>query len=217
MSVAQNPEPATVALAAEPSVAVDTPRQFSVTARGYHRGEVDEWGNWALGEIERLKRQVTSFAGWAAKTPEGQRLMSEILVIVADEVTGQQQAAQREIDQMIAGAREQAGQIIGEARQQASDITSSATSQAGSLISSARADAKKTTDSAEARAAAVHEAAGQRLAQIVKIHRDTLSRVSDINGRVSEIGSVTSQVIAAEQQRGDISEEVTRALAPITS
>lgn len=207
---------ATVAMTADPTAVVGEQRQFTTVPRGYHKGEVDEWGRWALNEIERLGRQVASFTGWAAKTPEGQKLMSEIIAIVADEVSGQQQAAQREIEQMFAGAREQADQVIAAARDQASGITSSATQQASSLISGARLDAKTTTDMAEAHAAAVHEAAGQRLAQIVKLHQDTLSRVGEINRRVGEVQAVTAQVISAEQDRGDIGDEVTRALAPIT-
>jgi hypothetical protein len=203
---AQSPHPAAVTMTADPRA---TGPQFAVVSRGYHQKQVDEWVSEARAAVKRLEAEAASFIGREARSPEGRKLMVDVLQVIADEATGQQQAAQAEIEQMIAGARDQSAQIIAEARQQAADSNASASQQANALISSARADSKRTRDEAEAYAAAVHEAAGARLAQIIKIHRDTLDRVNQVN-------RVTGETLVAEQQRGSIEDEVARALAPIS-
>jgi len=207
MSVQQHS--ATTALLAAPSVQASSGASFDTAQRGYHKGQVDEWVHWALSEIEKLSRQAASFTIHEAGSPEGQRLISELIRIAADEITGQQAAAAAEIEQMIAGAHQQADSIIAEARQQADQALSSATQQAATLVNSARADAKKTTDDAAAHAAAVHEAAGERLLQLSKLHEDGIARLAQVN-------KVTAQVLEAERSRGSLKDEVTRALAPVT-
>lgn len=209
---------ATTALLALPSVHADPaqpsgtdPGQgFTTATRGYHKGEVDQWARWALNEIEHLTRQVTTFIGHEVTSPQGQKLLSELMQLAADEVTGQRSAAIAEIEQMITGAHQQSDRIIADARRQAEQITASATQQAGSLVSGARADAKKTTDSAEAAAAAVHEAAGARLEHFSKLYEDTLARIRQVH-------DVTGQSLTADQQRGSLGDEVARALAPVTA
>lgn len=199
---------ATTSLLAVPTVEASPDQSFSVVAKGYHRGEVDEWARWALSEIEGLTRRVTTLAGHAASSPEGQRLIADLLQIAADELTGQKQAAIAEIEQMIAGAREQADQILAEARAEADRAIGGATQQAGTLVNGARAEAKKITDEAAARAAAVNEAAGERLAHLVKIHEDGIARLAQVN-------KVTADVLNAEQGRGPLQAEVDKVLAPV--
>lgn len=208
---------ATTALLALPSVHA-APEQssgpapgqsFSTTTRGYHKGEVDEWARWALNEIERLTHQVTTFFSHEVTTPQGQKLLAELMQLAADEVTGRQAAAVAQIEQMITGAHQQSDGIIADARRQAEQITASATQQASSLVSNARADAKNTTDAAEAHAAAVHEAAGARLEHFSKLYEDTIARIRQVH-------DVTGQSLTADQQRGSLGDEVARALAPVT-
>jgi cell division septum initiation protein DivIVA len=206
MSVQQHS--ATTALLASPSVQASTGQSFETSQRGYHKGQVDEWVHWALSEIEALTQRAAAFAGHELGSPQGQKLLAELVQIAADEITGQQAAAAAEIEQMIAGAHQQADSIIAEARKQADQTIASATQQSSTLVSSARADAKKTTDDAAAHAAAVHEAAGERLAQFIKIHEDGLARLAQVN-------KVTQQVLDAEQSRGSLKAEVDKALAAI--
>jgi cell division septum initiation protein DivIVA len=214
---------ASSSLIAQPSVQAAPGRSFSDAQRGYHKGEVDNWVQQAQYEIARLTRaaehagqQAFTFLRHEADSPQGQQLLGDLAKLMMDEITGQRAAAAADIEQMIAGAHQQAEQILADARAKADQAVSRATQQASTLLDSARSDAKNTVDQAEAHAAAVHEAAGARLAQIVKIHQDTLDQVSQVNAKVTQIASVTSQVMAAEQQRGDVSGEVTRALAPVT-
>lgn len=208
MSIAPNPPTsallATTAMSA--SGAAASP-EFPVVTRGYDKQHVQEWVRASLARAERLERQVAEFAGKAAGSPEGRQMLSELLVIAADEITGQKREADEEIEQLLAGAREQAEQILADARAQADQTTASATQQAASLVSGARQDAKRTTDDATAHAAAVHEAAGARLARLVQIHEDTLARVQ-------QMYEVTGNTLAAEQNRGSLGDEVSRALAP---
>lgn len=178
---------------------------FPSAQRGYHKGEVDKWVEWALHEIESLGRRVTSFAG----SPEGQHLLADLIQVAADELTGQKEAAMQEIEQMILGARQQSDGIIAQARQQADEITAKATQQAASLVSNANADAKKTMDHANAEAAAVHEAAGQRLEAFIKTHEDGLARMQQMN-------EVTGRYMAEENTRGSLRAEFEKALAPLS-
>lgn len=209
MSVQQHS--ATTALLADPSVqAAPAGESFNVVAKGYHKGEVDEWVRWALSEIESLGHQVVSFASHEAGSPQGQQLLTDLMALMMDEITGRKQAAAAEVAQMMAGARQQVDSIISDARKQSDSITSSATQQASALVSNARADAKKTTDAAEAHAAAVNEAAGTRTAQLTRVHADGIARMQQMH-------DVTEQYLAAESQRGSLTDEVTRAMAPVTS
>lgn len=204
MSVQQHT--ASTSLLADPSVQAEAGGgNFPVVARGYHRGEVDKWVQWALHEIESLGHQVTSFAG----SPEGQKMLADLIQIAADEIMGQKQAAMEEAEQMLAGARQQADGIISGARQQADQITSKATQQAASLVSNAQSDAKKTTDAAQAEAAAVHETAGARLEAFIKIHEDGLARMQQMH-------DVTGRYMAEENGRGSLRTEVEKALAPLS-
>lgn len=207
MSVQQHS--ATTALLADPSVQVLPGQQsFNTAQRGYHKGEVDRWVSWALDEIERLSRAAAGFTVHEASSPEGQRLIAELVRLAADEITGQQAAAAAEIEQLVAGAHQQADSIIADARQRSDQALASAAQQAGSLVAGARADAKKTTDDASAHAAAVHEAAGERLVQLAKIHEDGLARLAQVQ-------QVTAQVLDAEKSRGSLKSEVDKALAAV--
>jgi hypothetical protein len=200
---------ASVRLSAKPSAtATGELPLFAVVTRGYDKQQVEEWWRKTREDLERLGRQSVSFLGREAKSPEGQKLISELLQLAADEVTGKQQAAEEEVAQMLTGAQEQSAQILSEARRQAADSNANASQQANTLINGARADAKRITDEAEAYAAAVREAAGARLADIGRIWHDTLDRIDQVH-------QVTGQTMTAEQQRGPIDDEVTRALAPV--
>lgn len=201
---------ATTSLLASPSVQASSApspgENFPSAQRGYHKGEVDKWVEWALGEIEALGRRVTSFTG----TPEGQHLLADLIQVAADELTGQKQQAMQEIEQMLLGAHQQSDGIIAQARQQADEITAKATQQAASLVSNAQADAKRTTDAASAEAAAVHEAAGARLEAFIKTHEDGLARMQQMH-------EVTGQYMAQEGTRGSLRAEFERALKPLSA
>lgn len=206
---------ATTSLLADPTVQAVAGPSFPVVTKGYDRRHVDQWiddarreMDWARQEIERLGRAAVPWLEHEAESPAGQRLLAELIQLAADEVTGQQAAAAAEIEQMIAGARQQADGIIADARRQAEGITAKATQQAGALVANAQADAKKTTDDADAHAAAVNEAAGERLKRLVQLHDDGIARMS-------EVQEVTARVLAGEQQRGPLRDEVAKALAAV--
>lgn len=201
----------TTSLLATPEASTDSKMpEFHVVTRGYDRQQVEDHVRRLLLEIEHLGRQVASFAGKAAASPEGQKLVSDLAQIMMDEITGQKAAAEQEVQQMLSGAREQADGILADARQQADQSSASATAQAASLINDARAEAKRTVDDATAHAAAVHEAAGARLAKFAQLYEDTRARLQQMH-------EVTGERLAAEVQRGPLSDEVARALAPASS
>jgi cell division septum initiation protein DivIVA len=208
----------TAALTAMPVASVSA-GGFDIAQRGYHRGQVDQWVADALGEIERLGRELAvalqhggAEVVQAAESPQGRKLMWEVLQVVADEVTGQQQAAQQQIAEMIAGAEQQAAMIIEEARRNADESHRSATAQATSLISNARGDAKRMMDEATARSAAVDEAAGARMAHLAQLHEDGVARVVRVNDLATQMKDVTAKLLAAENERGPLSDEVSRVI-----
>ena len=192
---------------------------FDVVARGYHRGQVDQYLAEARAEIERLGHELAialqhggAEVVQAAASPAGRKLMWEVLQVVADEVTGQQTAAEQQISEMIAGAEQQAAMIVEEARRHADESNRSATSQANSLIANARADAKRVSDEASARAAAVDEAAGARMAHFAQLHEDGVARVGRVNELATQVRDVTAQLLADESERGPLTEEVSRVI-----
>jgi hypothetical protein len=193
---------------------------FDIAQRGYHRGQVDQWKAEAMAEIERLGHELAvalqhggAEVVQAAQSPAGRKLMWEVLQVVADEVTGQQAAAEQQIAEMIAGAEQQAAMIVEDARRNADESNRSATAQANSLIGNARADAKRVTDEAMARAAAVDEAAGARMARFAQLHEDGVARVGRVNELAAQVRDVTAQLLAAENERGPLGEEVSRVTA----
>lgn len=201
-------QPQTSLISAPTLTATDgQPPGFStVNTRGYHKGEVDAWVSAAWREIERLGHVVAGFVGHETSTPQGRKLMVEVLQIVADEAMGQTQAAQEQAKQLLAGAEEQAAQILADARAQADRTTSNATDQASSLINSARAEAKRTTDEATAHATAVHEVAEARVAKLAQFHEDGLARLRQVNAK-------TGEALEAEEARGSLADDVKRVLA----
>ena len=210
MSLEPSQTSAKTSLLASPQMATDAGQQpqFDIVARGYHREQVNQWLDWAKKEIERLGRLAGSFAGHELATPQGRKLMVEVIQIAADELAGQKAAADAEIAQLIAGAREQAEQILAEARAQADHSNASAADQAKSLVEGARTEAKRMTDEAAAHSAAVHEAAGARLAQFVQFHEDGLVRIREVNKK-------TGEILAKDAERGSLGDEVSRALLPV--
>jgi cell division septum initiation protein DivIVA len=201
-------------------VASATAGGFDIAQRGYHRGQVDQWVADARQEIERLGHALEVALGHAgadiahaAASPQGRKLIWEVLQLAADEATGQQAAAEQQITEMIAGAEQQAAQIIADARRHADETNQSASSQASALISSARADSRRMTDEATARAAAVDEAAGMRLAHYAQLHDDGVARVQRVHELAAQVKDVTEKLMAAEAERGPLGNEVDRALS----
>jgi cell division septum initiation protein DivIVA len=216
--MASSPAPAsrsgTASLSALPTASASAGEgSFSIVSRGYHKGEVDNWVHWALDEIERLGHAIEHAVIQEARSPEGQKLMVDVVRIAADELEGQRQEAEELIAQMITGAEQQAAQILADARQHAGETTTSATSQAQSLINNARAEAKRTTDAATARAAAIDEAAGARMSRFAQLHEDGIERVRRANQAAQQVADVTGQLLQAEADRGSLTDEVSRILS----
>lgn len=214
MTSSSNSRSSSASLAALPTAsATASGPSFTTVQRGYHKGEVDEFVDWAWGEIKRAGQAAEHLVAREARSPQGQKLMVEVLQIVADEALGQQTAADQQIAELLAGAEQQAAQIIADARQQAADTHASASSQATSLINNARAEAKRMTDEATARAAAVDEAAGQRMARFAKLHEDGMDRVRQANATAAQVQEVTGKLLQAEAERGPLADEVVRVMA----
>lgn len=209
MTMDRSPAAAATVLSAVPRMqaATEAP-QFDQVVKGYHTGQVRDWADQAIARIRELEKQVANYAGKIVSSPEGQQMIGDLLKIAADEALGMKTQAAGEAAQLIEAAKQQAETILADSRQQADQRITSATQQATSLVEGARQQAKQTVDAATAHAAAVDEGAGARLAHFTQVHEDGLARMRQMH-------DVTEKYLSAEQQRGPLSAEVDRALAPV--
>lgn len=182
---------------------------FERVVKGYHMGQVDDFIRALLHRAHVAEEALARGAGQAVaeveSNPRARQLVDELMRIALDEVTGQKTAALAQAAQILEGARSQADQITSGAREEAASMVGGAREQSDTLLASARADAKRHLDDAYAKAAAVQEGAGRRMQALTATHAQTLTRLAEING-------VTSRLLAAEEQRGDLQGEVERAL-----
>jgi cell division septum initiation protein DivIVA len=145
-----------------------------------------------------------------------------------DEIAKQRNDAQSEVDKVRAEAREQAERMLTAAQEQAERAITSARAEADKNVTAARAEAdhtttearkkseavmadakaqaKKALDEATARATAIHDGAERRLNLLSTRHADTIKRLTEILDGVSGL-------VAAENARLSLEDEVDQATA----
>ncbi len=115
-------------------------------------------------------------------------------------------AAQEQAERAITSARTEAEKTVGAARAEAERTTNDARKKSETALTSAKAQAKKALDEATARATAIHDGAERRLNLLSTRHNETLKRLNDILDGVSGL-------VAAENSRPSLEEEVDQATA----
>jgi cell division septum initiation protein DivIVA len=207
------PSPAPVSgpqpvLAAPP---VDKKPLFDAVVRGYDGRQVDGWVRDALAYIERLEKEGLTKAELilraAAGSPQAQRSIADLMQLAADEITHNQGAAAREAAQVVADAEALAAQIKAAAEQEAAQVVSGAQEQANTVVQQAHAQGRALLDDASQKAAAVHQGAEARMAEVTRIHGETLRRLGEMN-------RVTGDLLHSEADRGSLADEVSRILNP---
>lgn len=195
----------------QPVLAVDKAPLFDAVMRGYDGRQVDEWVHNALAYIERLEKQGLSKAELilrtAAGSPSGQKAIADIFQLAADEITRNQAAAAQEAAQVVADAEALAGQIKAAAEQEALQVVSGAQEQANTVVQQAHATGRQLLDDASQKAAAVHQGAEARMAEVTRIHGETLRRLGEMN-------RVTGELLNSEADRGSLADEVSRIINP---
>jgi hypothetical protein len=184
---------------------------FDAVMRGYDGKQVDEWVHNALAYMERLEREGLSKADLilhaAAGSPAGQKAIADIFQLAADEITRNQAAAAQEASQVVADAEALAAQIKAAAEQEALQVVAGAQEQATTVVQQAHAQGRNLLDDAAQKAAAVHQGAEARMAEVTRIHGETLRRLGEMN-------RVTGELLHSEADRGSLADEVSRILNP---
>lgn len=203
------PQPA----APPPGALAPDPRRFDRVPDGYHPGQVDRVILALLERVraaeERAARAVREAGGAllrGAESPQGQQLIEDVLRTAAAEIEGNRAAALADAEKILADATARGRQSVTEAAREADSLTAGARQQADVVLAGAREEAKRVTDEATARATAVSEVAGRRLEAIAGRHADTLRRLSAIH-------DLTGQLVAGEEERGPLEDDVDRAVA----
>jgi hypothetical protein len=207
----QTPAPASGPQPVLPARPVDKAPLFDAVMRGYDGRQVDEWVHNTLAYVERLEKQGLSKAELilrtAAGSPAGQKAIADIFQLAADEITQNQAAAAQEAAQVVADAEALAAQIKAAAEQEALQVVSGAQEQANTVVQQAHAQGKSLLDDAAQRAAAVHQGAEARMAEVTRIHGETLRRLGERN-------RVTGDLLHSETERGSLADEVDRLRNP---
>jgi cell division septum initiation protein DivIVA len=115
-------------------------------------------------------------------------------------------AAQEQAERAITSARAEADKTVTAARTEADHTTTEARKKSEAVIADAKAQAKKALDEATARATAIHDGAERRLNLLSTRHSDTIKRLTEILDGVSGL-------VAAENARMSLEDEVDQATA----
>jgi cell division septum initiation protein DivIVA len=115
-------------------------------------------------------------------------------------------AAQEQAERAITSARAEADKTVTAARAEADHTTTEARKKSEAVMADAKAQAKKALDEATARATAIHDGAERRLNLLSTRHADTIKRLTEIHDGVSAL-------VAAENARMSLEDEVDQATA----
>jgi cell division septum initiation protein DivIVA len=115
-------------------------------------------------------------------------------------------AAQEQAERAITSARAEADKTVTAARAEADHTTTEARKKSEAVMADAKAQAKKALDEATARATAIHDGAERRLNLLSTRHSDTIKRLTEILDGVSSL-------VAAENARMSLEDEVDQATA----
>jgi cell division septum initiation protein DivIVA len=125
--------------------------------------------------------------------------------------------AQEQAERMLSAAQEQAESTVTTAKSEAEktrksaatdaqQVVSDATKQAETAVATAKAQAKQQLDEATARATAIHDGAERRLNLLMSRHTEAIRRLT-------EIRDVVTTLVAGENDRGSLEDEVARSVA----
>ncbi len=115
-------------------------------------------------------------------------------------------AAQEQAERAITSARAEADKTVTAARSEADHTTTEARKKSEAVMADAKAQAKKALDEATARATAIHDGAERRLNLLSTRHAETIKRLTEIHDGVSSL-------VAAENARMSLEDEVDQATA----
>ncbi len=115
-------------------------------------------------------------------------------------------AAQEQAETTVATAKSEAEKARKSAATDAQQVLADATKHAETAVATAKAQAKQQLDEATARATAIHDGAERRLNLLMSRHTEAIRRLT-------EIRDVVTTLVAGENDRGSLEDEVARSVA----
>jgi F0F1-type ATP synthase membrane subunit b/b' len=115
-------------------------------------------------------------------------------------------AAQEQADNTVSSAKAEADSTRKTAAAEAQQVMTDATKQAETAVATAKSQAKQQLDEATARATAIHDGAERRLNLLMSRHTEAIRRLT-------EIRDVVTSLVAGENERGSLEDEVARIVA----
>ncbi len=115
-------------------------------------------------------------------------------------------AAQEQAEHSVATARAEAEKMRTATRTEADRVVAEANKHAENAVAAAKAQAKQQLDEATARATAIHDGAERRLNLLTSRHTEAIRRLT-------EIRDVVTTLVAGENSRGSLEDEVNKAVA----
>jgi cell division septum initiation protein DivIVA len=215
--------------------------EFVARSRSHAR-DLEERLSRALDDVERLRLELSTARQAASADKPHDELserMRQILKLADDEATAQKTRANEDIaklrtdagkaadatraeaktqsERMLAAAQEQAERALASARSEADKTRSTARADAEriaaesrksaeSSIATSKAQAKQMLDEATARASAIHDGAERRLDLLKNRHAEAMRRLT-------EIRDVVTDLVAHDDAKGTLEEEVEKAVA----
>ena len=156
---------------------------------------------------EEIARQRNDAQSEAEKIRTEAREQAERMLTAAQEQAERAiTSARAEAERTVTAARNEAEKTLTSARTEAERTTTDARKKSESALASAKSQAKKALDEATARATAIHDGAERRLNLLSTRHGETIKRLTDILDGVSSL-------VAAENARMSLEEEVNQATA----
>jgi len=117
-------------------------------------------------------------------------------------------AAQEQAEHSVATAKAEAEKIRNATRTEADRVVAEANKHAENAVAVAKAQAKQHLDEATARATAIHDGAERRLNLLMSRHTEAIRRLT-------EIRDVVTTLVAGENSRGSLEDEVNKAVAGV--
>jgi cell division septum initiation protein DivIVA len=154
----------------------------------------------AKAQRNRAQEEITKQRDEAKK--EADRVRSE----AREQAERMLTAAQEQAENTIATARAEAEKMRNSARLESERTINEATKEAEAAVASAKAQAKQMLDEATTRASAIHDGAERRLNLLASRHTETMRRLT-------EIRDVVTNLVASENARGSLEEEVAKSVA----
>ncbi|MBO0824345.1 MAG: hypothetical protein J2P27_10885 [Actinobacteria bacterium] len=158
----------------------------------------------AEDEIANLRAEV--LAETSKLRADTQAETDRSRVTAQDQAERMLTAAQQQAEETVAAAQAEADSTRKSAATEAERVVSEATRNAEMTLAAANTQAKQQLDEATARAAAIHDGAERRLGLLMSRHTETLRRMT-------EIRDVVASLVATENDRGPLEDEVARIVA----